>query len=406
MRVLRVYHSGRDSAHRARERALAAAGVEVVLAVPAAWPPQEALHAEPFEVLELPVTRPGDVNRHGWSGDLAAVLARVAPDVLDVHEEPVSVAARQWLAVAGDRPVVMYSAQNLDKRWPPPFSAYEKHALARVAAFYPCSRQAASVLRGKGFAGRVEVLPLGVDEAVFTRGAQVLPTDEVSLLLAGRLVPEKGVRDAVQVLAAVHSTRAVRLTVVGQGPEQVAASALAVSLGVADLVDWVPWVDAPRLAALYRRAHVVLLPSRATSTWVEQYGRVITEGWSCGAVPVGYASGSIPEVVGESGVTVPEGDVDALCRAVVGLLDDPARWEALRFPAASPVSSWAVVAQRQQALYDAVLTGPGPSAQTGRPAARAEFGPPAATSVSERPLALPVMRDSRLLHRAVERLGL
>ena len=37
MRVLRVYHGGRDPAHRARDRALVEAGVELTTVVPAQW---------------------------------------------------------------------------------------------------------------------------------------------------------------------------------------------------------------------------------------------------------------------------------------------------------------------------------------------------------------------------------
>ena len=284
MRVLRVYHAGRDAAHRLRERALVAAGVEVVLAVPAHWPEsgsEDVLSDEPFRVVELDVRRPGDVNRHTHASDaeVRALLDAVRPDVLDLHEEPVSLVARQWLrAAAPDLPVVLYTAQNLDKRFPPPFAAYERAALARAAALYPCSRQAASVARGKGFAGRIDVLPLGFDPSVVTPGTQSADDAELVLGLVGRMVPEKGVRDAVHVLSVVRRHRAARLLLVGTGPEVEPALALARDLGVADGVEVHPWVGAAELAALYRRMHVVLVPSTHTRTWVEQFGRVIVEG--------------------------------------------------------------------------------------------------------------------------------
>ena len=88
----------------------------------------------------------------------------------------------------------MYTAQNVDKRFPPPFAQYEQAAHRRVAALYPCSAQAASVARGKGFAGRLEVLPLGYDDELFTPGTQSLDDEELVLALVGRLVPEKGSR--------------------------------------------------------------------------------------------------------------------------------------------------------------------------------------------------------------------
>lgn len=397
MRVLRVYHAGRDSAHRARDRALVAAGVEVVLVVPRSWPGPDDLHTEPFEVVELPVSRPGDVNRHRWLGDLGALVARVAPDLLDLHNEPVSVAARQWLTAAGDRPVVMYSAQNLDKRWPPPFAQAERAALRRVAGMYPCSRQSASVLRGKGYAGTLAVLPLGTDPVLHRPGGQAGPVTE--LLLAGRLVPEKGVLDAVRLLAAVPG---VRLTLLGTGPQEQPARELAGVLGVADRLRWSGWVDAAGLAAAYRAAHLVLLPSRTTATWVEQFGRVVTEGRACGAVTLGYASGSLPEVVGAAGVLVGEGDELALAAALQALVDAPGRWKALSDKGieAAATGTWTEVAAGMVALYEQARRPVRPAA-VGRTAAVAEFGRPSRTTLSERPFALPVLRESRLAHRLV-----
>jgi len=38
LRVLRIFHAGRNPAHRARDRALLAAGVDVVYVVPRTWP--------------------------------------------------------------------------------------------------------------------------------------------------------------------------------------------------------------------------------------------------------------------------------------------------------------------------------------------------------------------------------
>ena len=127
MRVVRIYHAGRSPAHRGRERALVAAGVDLTLIVPTAWPEgggQETLTAEPFRIVEVPVTRAGDVNRHTYSDPLAIerTIAAASPDVVDIHEEPFSAVTHQLLGLLPpSTPVVTYTAQNLDKRYPPPF---------------------------------------------------------------------------------------------------------------------------------------------------------------------------------------------------------------------------------------------------------------------------------------------
>src|SRR5579862_2563533 len=241
MRVLRIYHGGRTSAHRARDRALLHAGVDVSLVVPARWPDAAdgALLEDTIPTFELPVTREGDVNRHTYRSRavLRDLIAIVQPEVLDVHEEPFSAVAHQWLAAAQiDLPIVMYTAQNIAKRFPPPFAQYEHVAYQRTSALYACSAQAASVVRGKGFPGLIEVLPLGYDDSVFGPGVQSLDDDELTLALSGRLVPEKGVTDAVRILARVHAVRPTRLVIIGAGAEEASARELARTLGVSDRI--------------------------------------------------------------------------------------------------------------------------------------------------------------------------
>jgi glycosyltransferase involved in cell wall biosynthesis len=406
MNIVRVYHGGRSEAHRARERALAAAGINVTLVVPSNWSEnggEPTISYEGFPIVELRVRRPGDVNRHAYmNADAPARLLReIRPDVLDVHEEPFSIAARQWLAAArSDLPVVMYTAQNVDKRFPPPFAQYETAAYRRVAAMYPCGRQAASVARGKGFAGLIEVLPLGFDGTVFIPGDQSLDDDEIVLGLFGRLVPEKGVVDAVEILARVNRARRARLVVVGSGPEEVMARARAAALGLTDRLELRPWEPVSVLADIYRRTHVVLVPSRPTTTWVEQFGRVIVEAQASGAVVAGYASGAIPEVAGEPAMLTDVGAVAELGDRVAELASDPARYADRRAQGIelSRTRTWEQVAIRHADLYRRVASGDVPrlalprSPNRRRALARAEFGSSAATTGGTRPFALPLLR--------------
>src|SRR5436305_9406300 len=122
--VLRVYHAGRDPAHRERDRALVRAGADLTLIVPSAWSEGSVTHQlgdEPFEVIELPVVRSGDVNRHRYAARqrIADLVRQRRPDVVDLHEEPFSTVVHELLGVLpADQPVVTYTAQNIDKRFP------------------------------------------------------------------------------------------------------------------------------------------------------------------------------------------------------------------------------------------------------------------------------------------------
>jgi glycosyltransferase involved in cell wall biosynthesis len=103
----------------------------------------------------------------------------------------------------------------------------------------------------------------------------------------------------------------------------------------------------------------LVVPSRSTPTWKEQFGRVIVEAFLSGVPVVGSSSGSIPELIGNDGVVFPEGDGGALADALRHLLQDPMRAAAYAEQArtrALRTYTWqAVVAQRYQ-LYKDMLT--------------------------------------------------
>src|SRR3954469_25750315 len=120
------------------------------------------------------------------------------------------------------------------------------------------------------------------------------------------------------------------------------------------------WLSAEGIAALYRSMHVLLIPSRATVTWVEQFGRVIPEAQASGVVVAGYASGAIAEVAGTAGLLCGEGQADRLAEAVSDLVCSPQNWATRRADGLVRAQrcTWAAVADRQAELYAAVTDRP------------------------------------------------
>ncbi|MDH3294059.1 MAG: glycosyltransferase, partial [Acidimicrobiia bacterium] len=120
---------------------------------------------------------------------------------------------------------------------------------------------------------RIEVVPPGVDHALFSPGNQAgarwaLRTDDRPLLLfVGRIQPLKGVDVAVETLARIDN-REARLWIVGgssgnEGSDEVIRIRhLIDELGVADRVEFKPPVPHHLLSTYYRAADVTLVPSR------------------------------------------------------------------------------------------------------------------------------------------------
>jgi glycosyltransferase involved in cell wall biosynthesis len=95
-------------------------------------------------------------------------------------------------------------------------------------------------------------------------------------------------------------------------------------LGLHQRVAIQPAVPSIEVPALLQQLDVLVLPSRTTAHWKEQFGRVLVEAMSCGVAVVGSSSGEIPHVIGDAGIVVAEGDVAMLRSALLNLLHQPA----------------------------------------------------------------------------------
>jgi glycosyltransferase involved in cell wall biosynthesis len=73
------------------------------------------------------------------------------------------------------------------------------------------------------------------------------------------------------------------------------------------------------------------VPSRTTSAWREQFGRVLVEAAASGIPVIASDSGEIPLVVRDlqNGLLVPEQDITALSGAIAALAGDAGRRRAL-----------------------------------------------------------------------------
>lgn len=364
LKVLRVYHSAVVEGWRARDRELLRRGAQVTLVAPRAWREggrRVELDTGP-DTFVVPARTWG---RHPavFAYDplpLLRLVRRHRFDHVDVHEEPCSLAAaevrllRRWFQPSSR--LLLYSAQNIPKRYPMPFRHFEAAALTEAAAVYVCNRAAGEVLRGKGFTGTVKVLPLGVDVERFApRPENGAPAGDRELLVGyvGRLTPEKGV-DVL--MRAASGQSGWRLRIVGDGPARAELRRLAGELGLGAQAEFTPALPHEELPGMYRELDALAVPSRPTPRWQEQFCRVAVEAMASGVPVVASASGSLPEVVADAGVLVPAGDPAALEAALRELAGHPERRRALGALGRARAArySWSSVAEAHLALYEEV----------------------------------------------------
>lgn len=154
---------------------------------------------------------------------------------------------------------------------------------------------------------RTSVLPNGVDAARF----DVSPARGGTVLVVGRLVPYKGVANAIRAMAGVQLDFDAPLVIAGDGPLRAELEGLARDLRVdARFLGYVPDEALP---GLYASSRLTLLPSANAQ---EAFGITLIESMAAGTPVVASDLPGVREVASLGGVTVPPNDFHALERAI------------------------------------------------------------------------------------------
>ena len=318
-----VVHTRRDDPDLPRRVELAP-GVEVDhvdAGPPAAIAKDELLpHMRAFAhdlVAQWAAAPPDVVHTHFWMSALAALEATDGVDLPLAHT---------FHALG----VVKQRHQGTEDTSPASRIELERGiacAVDRVVA--TCTDEVFELVRLGADKRRISVVPCGVDRERFSADGprEAASPGRLRLVMATRLVPRKGIEDAVRALEWLPGTE---LHVIGgpdaaeldADPEARRLRAVAADVGVGDRLTLRGRVDREHMPALLRSADVVVCPA-----WYEPFGIVPLEAMACGVPVVATAvGGHIDSVVhGVTGLHVPPHAPEALAAAAGELLRDPAR---------------------------------------------------------------------------------
>jgi glycosyltransferase involved in cell wall biosynthesis len=283
-------------------------------------------------LIRIPVCFPGNIIGHAYRARFSTIIRESKPDAIYVAHEPYAVATAQVyhshsLSRRKCR-IGFYSAQNIQKTYPPPFR-WTEAAVHRLSHFaFPVSASVAHVLARKEYRGISRILPLAIDTDVYYPRPDVASirerlTDGSDILLGyvGRLVPEKGLRTLVKALGLLPR-HGWKMALIGSGPLEAELRTAIAAHQLQDKVifcGFVPHTETPRfLSAL----DVLVVPSESQPNWREQFGRVVLEALACGTPVVGSDSGEIPVLLTATGggVTFTERDPDGLAAALIKMI--------------------------------------------------------------------------------------
>jgi glycosyltransferase involved in cell wall biosynthesis len=195
---------------------------------------------------------------------------------------------------------------------------------------------------------RLRMLGNGLDTELFRPDPAVRRAEDEILCVGRAADPNKGVRTLIAALARLPG---LRLTLVDDASAGNEARRWAREAGCADRLQLTGRVTSEALIGLYRRAMLVVVPSR-----YEGFGLPAAEAMACGTPVVAAASGALPEVVraGGGGILVPPESPEALAKAIAALAEQPEARRALGARAPGRIEaaySWARVAARTAGVY-------------------------------------------------------
>lgn len=297
----------------ARGRRISVVSQHVAQALP--LPREIALHA-------LPVRSSTGYLLNAWP--LRRLLARLQPDLLHAHyASGYGTLAR----LAGWRPTLLSvwgsDVYEFPARGPLQARLLRGNLRAAQALASTSEAMAGQLRRLWPAAGPIAITPFGVDTARFSPApGERTAGGALTLGTVKTLAPAYGIDLLLQAFAVLRQrlpAAALRLRLVGGGPQRAELLALAQALGLGDTVEFIGPVDHAEVPAQLRLLDIYVAPSRH-----ESFGVAVIEAMACGLPVVVSDAGGLPEVVqaGVSGLVVPVGDVAALADALAALVVD------------------------------------------------------------------------------------
>lgn len=266
---------------------------------------------------------------------LLALLERDAPDVVHLewgHYPAVIVPLVRWrgLPCAVSLSLVAY---DIYRGFPGTRTAAHLADVVRTQA----QGNVADIVTATGLPReRIELVADGVDVARIRELAATTARVPGRVAVAARLVPEKGVDDALRAFA--HARRAcphATLHVLGTGPAEASLRRLAAELGVADAVAFLGHVPHDQVLSELAAAEALLHLSH-----MERLPNAVKEAMACGCVVVTTRTVGIEELVrdGQTGYLVDVRDHAAAGAALETALTRPQEHARMRAAAAALVA--------------------------------------------------------------------
>lgn len=245
-------------------------------------------------------------------------MRQIRPNIFHIEEEHYSFVTYQAIRLTKRYNIkcLFVSWQNIYKKYPFPFSCIERYNLENADYAIVGNKEVKDILLRKGFNNeRISIIPLGTNPLLFRRIESSklksgLRLEAFTIGYLGRFVKEKGVIDLLKAVSQLKCN--FNLLMIGNGRLRYKIKAEGRRLGILERIRILNSFPSSQVPYYINCMDCLVLPSRTTKKWKEQFGRVLIEAMSCEVPVVGSDSGEIPNVIGDSGLVFKEGDINDL----------------------------------------------------------------------------------------------
>lgn len=281
----------------------------------------------PLQVVDIPCSMTSSIHLFWYQAQALRQLLHLKKwDYGYVWEEPYIFSGYQLgrAFYKNKIPYSLFTNQNIFKKYPWPFSHFEKKTLQNCDSLWGCGPQVLKTFQQKHYSGHSQVVPYFVNTDRFVsftpeqkkhKRLEWGLKDVKTVGFMGRLNKEKGLEHFCHAVEQLPKDQLWQVLILGDGPMKT------------DLQEWVSKKNLQERVVLKLVKHeevpqvlplmdVLLCPSQTTKFWREQFGRMIIEAFACSVAVLASDSGEIPFVVDDAGLIISEHDKEAWARAL------------------------------------------------------------------------------------------
>lgn len=250
-------------------------------------------------------------------------LSNIQPDAIWVQEEPTDpfllhILGHYWF---NRKPrIVTAVCENIFTRGSWLTQLKRRMLWSRLDGLLAVATASIEGVREVGMPRHISAIPL-VAGALFPPGNLTpisLPFNRTSedfiIGFVGRICEEKGWKVLLSALRSLPSE--IKCLLAGDGPQLEELKRWLTEPAFQNRVFYLGLLPKETLWQLYSTLDCLVVPSLTFPKWKEQFGGVIADGMAIGLPLIGSDSGAIPEVIGNSGLIVPENNSEALLTAI------------------------------------------------------------------------------------------